>query len=66
MFYFEEFSHDSFYQDIYGPHVPYCISYAFEVDPLSPGRRHSKNAYLSSMGMLGTEPVCFPTQQPLL
>ena len=34
--------------------------------PLSPARWHSNNTYLSSMGILGTEPACFPTQQPLL
>ena len=34
--------------------------------PLSPVRWHSTNIYLSSPGILGTEPDYFPTQQPLL
>ena len=32
---------------------------------LSPARWHSTNTYLPSLGMLGTEPDYFPTQQPL-
>ena len=33
---------------------------------LLPARWHSANTYLSSLGILGTEPAYYPNQQPLL
>ena len=44
----------------------YCGFCRSNIRPLSPTRWHSKNTYLSSTGMLGAEPICFPTQQLIL
>ena len=46
--------------------MPNIWNYFFCSTALPPARWHSKNTYLSSLGMLAAEPVFFPMQQPLL